>query len=142
MARARLLGLVQRLRIHPIDREGTIYDEEGGEPYTGTREGRAILLPVQLEWSTAGGRQPGQGGPRLPAAAQAACLSLDARRLGYTPADGDRVSAVLDPDGTETEVALYVTRSRAKGKTHFGSETIVIELADRAPARDANEAAP
>lgn len=144
MARARLLGHIQRLRLHPISRSTTVWDEEADEPYDGgAAYGSAILVPVQLEYSSARGRAPGQGGPKVEAVARATCLRRDAVRLGWTPADGDRVTAILEPDDAENAdgeaVELYVAKVLAKGKTHHGAELWTVELRDRAPARAPSE---
>lgn len=136
MARARLLGHVQTLRVHPIDRSTTVWNENAGEPFAGTQEADPVLIPVQLEWDAAGGRAPGQGGARVRALAVAVALARDARRCDWTPTDGDRISAVIEPDGCEEAVNLYVAGARRKAKTHYGAETWRIVLSDRSPARE------
>lgn len=142
MARARLLGAIQRLRVHRIDRASTVMDEEAGEPYAGTVERPPIEVPSQFDWLTAKGRTAGQAGPRLPAQATAVVLTSVARRLGWDPTEGDRLSAVLERDGTETPCALYVLRARTRAKTHHGAETWLVEWGDRQPTREGTEAAP
>lgn len=145
MALARLLGHVQRLRVHPVRRSTTVFDDEAGEPFAGglDYEATPILVRVQLEYSSARGRTPSQGGAVIPVVARATCLYRDAVRLGWTPTDGDRVVAVLEPgdadDAPGAPVELYVGQVWRKGKTHHGGELLVCGLRDRQPVRNASE---
>lgn len=143
MSRERLLGRIQRIRVHRVDRDATIMDEEAGEPYAdGLEEMPAIVLDSQFEWASAKARTPAQGGPRIIAAATAVVLCEQATRLEWEPTDGDRVSAVIEPDGSELDVNLFVMRARTKGKTRRGLGHWLIELGDRAPVRASSEHAP
>lgn len=143
--RLRLLGHVQRLVVSPLLREETDFDTEASEPYAGETYGPAILVPVQLDPTRAGGRAPGQGGARVSSAYTATARSVDLTALGYTPKDGDRVSEILEPRqiaGGGMAVELYVVRCRPSARTHYGAESWVIELGDRSPARSPSEATP
>lgn len=140
--RARLLGHVEQLRVEPVDRAGTLLEDDGDQIAGAVARLPAVELPAQYDETVAGVRRFGQDGAELPLAAVATFLMRDVRAAGWLPDTGDLVTRIdrtagVTPD--ERTVALYVVRAYASGKTRYGSELIVCELTNERPTRAQTE---
>ena len=139
MARARLIGWIQRLTIEPIARAATHVDSLADEPYASIGRADTIQLCAQLEETRRNSRQPGQSGARLPTRLSIVFLTREVRASGWSPQDGDRVTEIADRNGANARaVNLYVTAPQHTAKTNYGNELTQVELVNR-DSRQPNE---
>lgn len=139
MARARLLGHVQRVTVEPINRANTQVDELAGEPFTNIARDAQVVARCQLDTSRENDRSAGQGGARRKIQGAITFLTRELRGV-WEPADGDRIVLVADEDGSNARVVnWYLRGTHFQGKTRRGNELIVADVTDRQPARASSE---
>lgn len=142
MARGRFVG-IEQATIQPIARADTPANPRAGEPYARVMRAAAPILFVRSQFSEtdANRRRPSMLGAEIDVSATLALWSDDVAAAGYSPTAGDRLILIADKDGgTPRTMNLYVTAARRSGKLiRFGRQTVVLELADRAPAKPSPE---
>lgn len=139
--RARLIN-PQLLTVQPQDRAGTLYDEQAGEPFVQLARAAELQIKAQVDVDQENRRRPGQGGAELPKRIRLSFLVADLLAAGWTPADGDRVVAVSNLDGSYARtVNWYATECRDTAVERHGPKVLEVLAEDR-PGRRVTEGRP
>lgn len=142
MARGRMVG-IEQATIQPIDRTSTRANPRAGEPYARVMRVAPSIVFTTCQYSEtdANRRRPSMIGAEIDVSATLTLWADDVATAGYSPTAGDRLIQVADRDGSNARTMnLYVVAVRRSGKLiRFGRQTVVLELADRAPSRPSPE---
>jgi hypothetical protein len=127
----------QYIRISPLDR--TMATDERARRAVSRREyDTAFQIKGQVDFNRRLNRIPGYAGANEETATVVTIRKSDALRASYTPQDGDRVDSVIDRDGTEDPLNLYVRSAHPSGAWAAGRHTEwVLVLRDDSPNRRA-----
>ncbi len=134
---------VERVTIQAIARADTAANPRAGEPYARVaRVGPSYTFArAQFAETEDNKRRATMLGAEVDASATLTLWADDVAAAGYEPTAGDRLIEVAGADGGNVRTAnLYVTAVRRSGKLiRFGRQTVILDLADRAPARPSPE---
>ncbi len=137
--RARLFT-PEYVTILPINRAATVTDSLAQEPTAHLDRAAAIRILGQVDETNENARTPGQGGATLPDRVMITFKSTDLVRLGWTPANGDRLSKIEDKDGSNPrEKNLYATEAHNLGKMGRRATLVVVSFETRSPRRSVVE---
>lgn len=138
----RMVG-VERVKIQAIARDDTTANPRAGEPYARVaRVGPSYdFARAQYAETEANRRRATMLGAEVDVSATLTLWADDVAAAGYQPSAGDRLIEVADADGNNARASnLYVVAVRRTGKLiRFGRQTVILDLADRAPARPSPE---
>lgn len=113
-------------------------DALAGRPTVRRVESATIRLRAQLDWQATESRSRGMP-PGTGAAPQSIAVATfserEMRRAGWTPNDGDRVTAITARDGTTITTDLYVSDADRSGAWPSRDSTWVVKLIDGGPGR-------
>lgn len=134
---------IERVTIQAIARDDTAANPRAGEPYARVaRVGPSFVFDrAQLAETEANKRRATMLGAEVDVSASLTLWADDVAASGYVPSAGDRLIQIADADGSNARASnLYVTAVRRSGKLiRFGRQTVILDLADRAPARPSPE---
>lgn len=133
---------IERATIQPIAVADTPANPRAGEPYARVvRSSPSLTFVGQYAETEANRRRPSMIGAEVDVTATLTLWADDVAAAAYEPRAGDRLTQITDKDGGNVRAMnLYVVSARRSGKLiRFGRQTVVLELADRAPARPSPE---
>lgn len=136
--RARLIN-PELLTIEPLSRTSALEDSVSGEPM-GIARAAAVQVLAQVDELDLNTRRPAQAGADLRVNVKISFLRRTLQAAGYSPADGDRVVAIADKDGSNSRaVTWYLRGAQPWAKERHGAKLVTCRATDRPAGRDRAE---